>query len=190
MIIEEKTTVMQSNASPVADLVLPFEQRQKSRFLAVLSNGEEAALFMPRGTILRGGEWLKSKDGRVVRVIAAPEQVMQVVCKDAHSLTRMAYHLGNRHVPLQVGDGWLRLEQDHVLKEMLLGLGAEVQEVNAPFEPEAGAYGTNTGGHGGHTHDHTHSSGNAKIHDHYHEHEPMQQQPHRRDAQHGHDHDQ
>jgi urease accessory protein len=163
MIIEEKTNALLGAASPVADLVLPFEQRQKSRLLATLSTGEEAALFMPRGTILRGGDWLKAQDGRVVRVVAAPERVMQVVCKDAHTLTRVAYHLGNRHVPLQVGDGWLRLESDHVLKEMLVGLGAEVQEADAAFEPESGAY----GGHGGHTH----GSSNAKIHDHHHEHQ-------------------
>lgn len=184
MIIEEKTNALLGAASPIAELVLPFEQRQKSRLLATLSSGEEAALFMPRGTILRGGEWLKAKDGRIVQVVAAIERVMQVKCKDANSLARAAYHLGNRHVPLQVGDGWLRLEADHVLKDMLIGLGAQVEEIEAPFEPESGAYSSD--GH------HTHGSSNAKIHDHYHQ---PQQQPHshghgHEHPHHGHEHDQ
>ena len=171
MVIEEKTSAVQSDATPVADLVLPFEQRQKSRLLAQLSNGEEAALFMARGSILRGGDWLKAKDGRVVRVVAEPERVLQVTCDTPHALARVAYHLGNRHIPLQVGEGWLRLEADHVLREMARGLGAKVEEIDAPFEPEPGAY----GGHGGHTH--AHEGSGAKIHDHHH-HEPMQLQPH------------
>ena len=176
MIIEEKTTVVQSADVPVADLVLPFDLRQKSRLRAMLSNGEEASLFMPRGTILRDGDWLKAKDGRIVRVVAAPERVMQVTCMDAQSLARVAYHLGNRHVPLQVGDGWLRLEHDHVLKKMAQGLGATVDEAIAAFEPEAGAYGADK---------HAHGSGNAKIHDHYHE---PTHPPHTHHHGHSHEH--
>jgi len=81
----------------------------------------------------------------VVRVSAAPEKVMHVICADQFEFTRAAYHLGNRHVPVQIGDGFLRIATDHVLCDMLLGLGAHVQEMEAPFEPESGAYG---GGHG------------------------------------------
>ncbi|HKO88020.1 MAG TPA: urease accessory protein UreE [Burkholderiales bacterium] len=184
MIVEEKTSVLEGGTSPIADLVLPFEARQKSRFLAVLSNGEEVSLFMPRGTILRGGEWLKAKDGRIVRVLAAHERIMEVRCKDAQTLARTAYHLGNRHVHLQVGDGWLRLEHDHVLKEMLLGLGASIEEIEAPFEPEAGAY----GGLGGHSHAHAHTASSAKIHDHFQQ--PLQQPPHSHGHEHKHGHDQ
>lgn len=147
-------------------LVLPFDQRQKSRLRVRLESGQEAALMLPRGTILRGGERLRSGDGRTVLVVAADEPVMDVRADDAPQLARAAYHLGNRHVPLQVGAGWLRLEQDHVLRDMLIGLGVSVAELQAPFEPEAGAYG---GGHRHHSHDdddgHSHG-GHAHSHDH------------------------
>lgn len=129
-------------------LELPFDLRQKSRLRVKLASGNEAALFLSRGIILRGGDLLKSEDGFVVQVIAAQEPVYNVIAPTARELMCAAYHLGNRHVPLQIGDGWLRLEQDYVLKEMLLGLGMQVSEVVAPFEPEAGAYG------GGHRHGH------------------------------------
>lgn len=142
-------------------LVLPFDLRQKSRLRVRLESGVEAALQLARGTILRGGDCLKTGDGRSVRVIAANEPVMQVSAgpsshgKGELQLMRAVYHLANRHVPLQIGcdadgNGWLRLEQDHVLKDMLLGLGMTVNEMSAPFEPEAGAYG------GGHHHHHEH----------------------------------
>ena len=129
-------------------LVLPFVRRQKSRLRVVLESGDEAALFLERGSILRGGDRLKADDGRIVRVEAALEPVLYVTASSPLHLSRAAYHLGNRHVPLQVGEGWLLLEQDHVLQEMLLGLGMTVFEKFSPFEPEAGAYG------GGHHHHH------------------------------------
>lgn len=131
-------------------LELPFDLRQKSRLRATLASGEEVGLFLERGSILRGGEFLQSEDGAlIVRVLAAPEEVYDVTASNATELMRATYHLGNRHVPLQIGDGWIRLEQDAVLKEMLLGLGVSVTETKAPFEPEAGAYG---GGHRHHEH--------------------------------------
>jgi urease accessory protein len=129
-----------------ARLVLPFDSRQKSRLRTRLESGEEVGLFLPRGTVLRGGDCLQGNDGRVVQVVAAAEATMRVTCANALQLTRAAYHLGNRHVPVQVGDGWLRLGADHVLEEMLRGLGAHIVAETAPFEPEAGAYG------GGHQH--------------------------------------
>jgi urease accessory protein len=129
-------------------LILPFDRRQKSRLRIRLESGEEAGLFLKRGTILRGGDRLLASDGRIVRVVAADEPVMRVTADTPIRLMCAAYHLGNRHVPLQIGEGWLRLEQDHVLKEMLLGLGVQVANETAPFEPEAGAYG------GGHRHHH------------------------------------
>jgi len=129
-------------------LILPFERRQKSRLRLRLESGVEAGLFLQRGTILRGGDRLRASDGRIVQVVAADEPVMRVTADTAIQLMRASYHLGNRHVPLQIGADWLRLEQDHVLKEMLLGLGVHVENQNAPFEPEAGAYG------GGHRHHH------------------------------------
>ena len=134
-------------AEPYGELVLPFDLRIRSRLRTRLASGEEAVLKTERGAVLRGGEFLKSEDGRVVRVSAAPEKVMHITCADQFELTRAAYHLGNRHVPVQIGDGFLRIAADHVLCDMLLGLGAKVQELEAPFEPESGAYG---GGHGHH----------------------------------------
>lgn len=129
-------------------LELPFDLRQKSRLRVKLASGREAALFLTRGIILRGGDLLKSDDGLVVKVVAAQEPVYNVIAPTPRDLMCAAYHLGNRHVSLQIGDGWLRLEQDYVLKDMLIGLGMQVSEVVAPFEPEAGAYG------GGHRHGH------------------------------------
>jgi urease accessory protein len=127
-------------------LVLPFERRQKSRLRTRLESGTEVGLFLERGTMLRDGDFLKTEEGAVVRVVAAPEKVYLVRCASTLDLMRAAYHLGNRHVPLEIGDGWLKLKQDAVLRDMLLGLGASVSDAELPFNPEAGAYG------GGHTH--------------------------------------
>lgn len=129
------------------ELILPFDLRQKSRLRVTLKSGIEAALMLERGTILRGGDFLRSGDGRIIKVIAANEPVLNVTAPNlkhehaAQQLMRAVYHLANRHVPLQIGDGWIRLEQDHVLQAMLLGLGMKTVEEFAPFEPEAGAYG-------------------------------------------------
>ena len=140
--------LLATNADNLIDdyLVLPFDLRQKSRLRVTLKSGVEAALMLDRGTILRGGDLLKAEDGKVVKVVAAEQPVTDVKAETQQALMCAAYHLGNRHVPLQVGDGWLRLEQDHVLKEMLIGLGMTTIDQLAPFEPEAGAYG------GGHKH--------------------------------------
>lgn len=123
-----------------AELELPFELRQKSRLRTRVRDGEEIGLFLERGSLLRGGDCLVADDGRVVRVVAAAEALIEVRGADAEALARVAYHLGNRHTRVEVGPGWLRLEADAVLEKMLKGLGAEVTRVHAPFEPEAGAY--------------------------------------------------
>lgn len=128
------------DAAPTARLELNFDARTKSRLRTRLADGEEVGLFLPRGTILRGGDRLLAQDGRVVEVASAPEDLLEARCADAFALARAAYHLGNRHVAVQVGEGWLRIQADHVLETMLTGLGAEVQALSAPFEPEAGAY--------------------------------------------------
>jgi urease accessory protein len=138
MLLLERRIAPQAHAD--AELPLPFELRQKSRLRTALEGGEEVGLFLERGTILRGGDCLRSDDGRIVRVVAAPESLMEVASSDAGALARAAYHLGNRHTPVQVGDGWLRFASDHVLAEMLRGIGLEARTLSAPFEPEAGAY--------------------------------------------------
>jgi urease accessory protein len=120
-------------------LILPFDLRQRSRLRTRAENGEEVGLFLERGAQLRDGDLLLADDGRVVEVVAAAEAVYRVMCADGQ-LARLAYHLGNRHVPVQIGAGWLRIARDHVLKEMLEKLGASVSEETAPFQPEGGAY--------------------------------------------------
>jgi urease accessory protein len=136
------------------ELSLPFELRQKSRLRTKLKSGEEAGLFLEHGSILRGGDCLRANDGRVVRVVAADEHLMEATCATPFELGRAAYHLGNRHVPVQIGEGWLRFQADEVLAQMLRGLKAAVTTVTAPFEPEAGAY---AGGHHHHSMDARHS---------------------------------
>ena len=121
-------------------LKLAFEQRQKSRLRARLASGEEVAVLLPRGTTLRGGDLVGASDGRIIEIVAEPERVLHIECASPAELARCAYHLGNRHVPVQVGEGWLRIAADHVLAEMLNKLGAVVMPIAVPFEPEAGAY--------------------------------------------------
>ena len=151
-------------------LKLPFESRQKSRLKTKLVSGEEVGLMLPRGEILRGGDLVTASDGRVIEVLADAEKLLHVETPD---LARAAYHLGNRHVPVEVGKDYLRIADDHVLREMLVKLGAKVSPVEAPFEPEAGAYGGahhqhDEMGHGGKIHDHHHEHGPDCDHDHHH----------------------
>lgn len=141
--------------SIAGELVLPYELREKSRLRAELASGEEVAVFTVRGTVLRDGDLLKGEDGRVVKVTAASEATYRVACASPQALLRCAFHLGNRHTQAQVGDGWLRIRKDPVLKDMLAGLGADVSEEQAPFEPESGAYSAKFGG-GHHHHDDGH----------------------------------
>lgn len=144
-------------------LLLAFETRCKSRLRARLASGDECGLFLPRGTVMRGGDKLLGSDGRVVEVIAATEMLMESFSVDPLQLARAAYHLGNRHVAVQILPGGLRFASDHVLGEMVRGLGLPVTEIEAPFEPEAGAYGA----HGGNGHSADGEGSGARIHDHF-----------------------
>ena len=145
-----------------ARLVLPYDLRSRSRFRAQLLGGEEVGVILERGQILRGGDLLLADDGRVVEIAAAPETVSEMHSADPQQLARAAYHLGNRHVTLQIGEGWLRYRHDHVLDDMVVGLGLFVDVVQAPFEPEAGAYAA--GGHSHTAHDHRHPAGHSHDH--------------------------
>lgn len=141
----------EASAAPAAGLdrlVLPFEHRQKARQRARLESGREIGIALPRGTVLRGGDRLCTGSGEAVVVVAAPEPVSTVYCDVPRQLARVAYHLGNRHVALEVGDGWVRYGHDHVLDDMVRHLGAEPVQDTQPFEPEAGAYA------GAHRHEH------------------------------------
>ena len=161
---------------------LAFALRERSRFRATLLSGEEIGVDLPRGTLLRHGDRLRLGDGRVVAVEAAPERLIEVHAHDAVALARIAYHVGNRHVPIQIGDGWLRLLPDHVLQAMIERLGGHVDEVDEGFQPESGAYGHShvhhahdDQGHGGRIHAfdprHEHGPGREPGHEHRHEHE-------------------
>ena len=133
-------------------LTLPFDQRQKSRLRVTLDNGNEAALFLSRGVTLRHGDLLRSACGKVIEVRASLESVSVVNESNSHLLSRACYHLGNRHVPLQIKDSSLYYLHDHVLDDMVRSLGLVVDHQEAPFEPEPGAY-QNSEKHR-HTHEH------------------------------------
>ena len=158
--IRERTGV---TTQPALTLTLPFELRQRSRLRVTLSSGDEAALLLTRGSVLRGGDALLLSDGRAVRVEAALESVSTVRSDDPQKLARVAYHLGNRHVPVEIGKGFVRYLHDHVLDGMVRTLGLDVASESAAFEPEAGAY-------GGHGHGHAHRPHAHGRHEHEHEH--------------------
>ena len=158
-----------------ATVELDWDVRQKSRFAATDSTGRALGIFLPRGTLVRGGDVLVAEDGSLVRVRAAPQPVLVITHCPQHGtpfdLTRAAYHLGNRHVPIELQRDHLKIEPDHVLADMLRAMHLIVTEQNLAFEPEGGAYAAGHGGghsHGGHGHDHHH--GHDHSHGHTHEH--------------------
>jgi urease accessory protein len=182
-----------------ATLELDWDVRQKSRFDATDSQGRQIGVFLPRGTAVRGGDVLVAEDGSLVRVIAAKQPVLVITHCSAHGspfdLTRAAYHLGNRHVPIELQPDHLKIEPDHVLAAMLRAMHLIVHEAEAAFEPEGGAYGAHGGGHdhghshggtapvgpvlhpdayggtpGGHGHDHDHDHHHGHAHGHSHDH--------------------
>jgi urease accessory protein len=128
--------------APASDRVrLTYEERTRGRLPVRLESGAEATLALPRGSTLRHGDRLLADDGRVVEVLAAAEPLLEVSAADAVTLARAAYHLGNRHVAVEVRDRGLRVARDAVLERMLRGLGLDPVAVDAPFDPEGGAYG-------------------------------------------------
>lgn len=147
--------------SATLSLELTFDDRQKSRHKATTTCGQSIGWFIERGHVLKEGELLLCTTGEVVKITAAPESVSTVYAKTPLDLTRAAYHLGNRHVPLQITCDFLRFQHDHVLDEMVKGLGLNVECEQAPFQPEPGAYAA------GHTKGHSHSHAH---HGHSHEH--------------------
>ena len=158
-----------------ATVELAWDVRQKSRFATNDSNGRALGIFLPRGSVARGGDVLLAADGSLIRVIAAPQPVLVITACAEHGrapidrnfdLVRAAYHLGNRHVPIELRPDRLLIEPDHVLADMLRAMHLSVQEAQEAFEPEAGAYahGAQGGHHHGHGHDHAHG------HDHGHAH--------------------
>lgn len=153
-----------------ATLTLPFELRCRSRLRAALDDGRGVALFLPRGEVLRGGDLLRAEDGTVIEMRAAQEECSLGTTGDPLALARACYHLGNRHVALEVGAGFVRYLHDHVLDEMTRALGLNVTREKAPFEPEPGAYPGAGASHAAHTHAHGHSHAHSHSHAHGHAH--------------------
>ena len=166
-----------------ATVELDWDVRQKSRFDTIDSQGRRIGVFLPRGTAVRGGDVLVAEDGSLIKVVAAPQPVLVITHCTQHGtpfdLTRAAYHLGNRHVPIELKPDHLKIEPDHVLAAMLRSMHLIAREADEAFEPEGGAYGAHGGAHG---HDHGHSHGAAPVgpvlhpdaygggHDHSHDH--------------------
>ena len=145
------TEKLSTPATPAASLTMPFEKRQKSRLRVSLDDNQEVALMLERGSVLRHGDLLRADSGLIIEVRAANEEVAVISTKDSFLLARACYHLGNRHIPLQIGEGWLCFKRDHVLEEMVQSLGLFVKHELFPFEPERGAY----SGHSSHSHSHS-----------------------------------
>jgi len=155
-----------------ATVELDWDVRQKSRFDATDSSGRRLGVFLPRGTVVRGGDVLVAEDGSLVRVEAAPQAVLRITACAEHGspfdLTRAAYHLGNRHVPIELQPDHLKIEPDHVLADMLRAMHMTVVAVSETFEPENGAYGDHGASSHGHGHEHGHSHEHSHAEPHVH----------------------
>lgn len=137
------------DASQAADtVVLDLDHRRRRRLKMEGRQGLSFLLDLPEVPSLQSGDGLQLEDGRCVAVEAAPEELVEITCHAPHEFTRVAWHLGNRHLPTQILDGSLRIREDHVIIDMVERLGAHVKKISAPFEPEGGAYGH------GHVHSH------------------------------------
>jgi urease accessory protein len=182
MLIVNKLVAQGRGLAPVllkraTSVELDWDVRQKSRFDASDSSGRVVGVFLPRGTVVRGGDVLVAEDGSLIRVVAAPQPVLVIRPCSEHGtpfdLTRAAYHLGNRHVAIELQPDHLKIEPDHVLAEMLQRMHLIVREEQASFEPESGAYQPAPGHHGhGHAsgHGHRHDQAQGADHDHGHGH--------------------
>jgi len=168
MIQASKLLPQGASLSPVllkraATVELDWDVRQKSRFDATDSSGRQIGVFLPRGTAVRGGDVLVAEDGSLIKVIAAPQSVLKITHCTEHGspydLIRAAYHLGNRHVPIELKPDHLKIEPDHVLADMLRAMHLIVNAVDEAFEPENGAYASGGHAHTGHEHhDHPHAA--------------------------------
>src|ERR1700761_5656332 len=158
---------------PAADtVVLDFDDRHRRRMAMRGTRGLEFLLDLENAVALRGGDALVLEDGRLVEGVAAAEPLVEIRCNDPQHLVRVAWHLGNRHLPTQIAAKALRIRRDHVIEAMVKGLGARVIEIEAPFDPEGGAYDGDS-----------HAPGEAHDHSHHHDH------GHHHDHVHGHSHD-
>jgi urease accessory protein len=186
--------------TPADTVVLDFDDRHRRRMAMTGTRGLEFLLDLENAVALRGGDALVLEDGRLVEVVAAPEPLVEIRGADPQHLVRIAWHLGNRHLPTQIMGKGLRIRRDHVIEEMVKGLGARVIEIEAPFDPEGGAYAAahaahdHGHGHTGHDHahdhhDHAHHHGDPRHHhdDHHHHDEHCDHEHHHGDT-HAHEH--
>jgi urease accessory protein len=171
--------------SPADTVVLDFDDRHRRRMAMQSTRGLEFLLDLENAVALRGGDALMLEDGRLIEVVAAPEPLAEIRGLDPGHLVRIAWHLGNRHLPTQIIARGLRIRRDHVIEEMVKGLGARVIEIEAPFDPEGGAY---AAAHAAHDHDHGHG-GDHHGHDHHHDHGHHDDHRHHHDHAHHHGHD-
>ena len=163
MLIVSKLMVQGAGLAPVLlkranSVELDWDVRQKSRFDATDSANRQLGVFLPRGTLLRGGDVLVAEDGSLIKVVASAQKILCIQVDRNHGtpfdLIRAAYHLGNRHVPIELKPDHLKIEPDHVLADMLRAMHLIVTEVETAFEPEGGAYSAQPHIHGGHNHTH------------------------------------
>jgi len=150
-----------------------YEGRHRRRMMLTLASGEKIRLELEHARLLRGGDGLRLEDGRTILVRALPEDLMEVTAHGTLQLLQLAWHLGNRHLPAAIGEHAILVRRDHVIADMIGGLGGHVRDVEAPFDPESGAYAGRSGGHagGGHAHDHSHGhEHHHHHHDHHHDH--------------------
>lgn len=166
--LEKPLVSVDGPASQAVTLSLPYDDRKRGRLSCTLSDGRAAGLFLERGRTLLDGDLLQAENGELIRIQAAPEPVVEAHADDWESFAKVCYHLGNRHVPLQIGQLWLRFQPDHVLEDMVQLHGLRTGQALSPFQPESGAYGAHAHGHShehphGHSHEHTHehSQGNS-----------------------------
>jgi urease accessory protein len=172
--------------APADTIVLDFDDRHRRRMAMTGTRGLEFLLDLENAVALRGGDALVLDDGRLIEVVAAPEPLLEIRGRDPQHLVRVAWHLGNRHLPTQIVGKGLRIRRDHVIEAMVKGLGARVVEIEAPFDPEGGAYAG--GGHAHAAHDDaTHEHGDHHHDDHHH-HDEHCDHDHHHGHSHAHDH--
>jgi urease accessory protein len=153
-------------------VTLDYDARHRRRFRLVSDDGEEFLLDLPRATVLEDGDGLALSDGGWIGVKAAPERLLEITAASAHLLLRLAWHLGNRHLPAEITEERILIREDHVIADMLQGLGATLRTIEAPFTPERGAYdGAPAHGHDGHDHHHDHEHEHDHEHGHHHHHD-------------------
>ncbi|MFZ8897864.1 MAG: urease accessory protein UreE [Alphaproteobacteria bacterium] len=148
----------------VAEILLDFDERHRRRIRLRAENGEYLLLDLPKAVAMANGDGLCANDGRWFKIVAKPEKLIEVTASDTLTLMQLSWHLGNRHTPAEVQEGRILIRPDHVLEDMVRGLGGNTKSVEEPFQPEGGAYGGHAQGHH-HNHDHGHDHGDHHHHD-------------------------